>query len=132
MGRSSLLVGVVLLAVLGLLDCFSPLLFGGPEGAPAAANTISVVLGVVTLVALVVWAVPSQRASAGGRAGMWIAVVVRALSALLGLLGLTDSGTPVGLKITIVVFFVLTVVGIVLVRPALGRRGAADSRLTSA
>ena len=106
--------GVVVLAVLGVLDLVSPLIFAVPD-APAAADAVSVVLGLVTLVALGFWA---RRP---GRGPLWVTVVGRVLSALPGLLGLAEDGMPMGLKVAIAVFTVVTVIAVVLVRPGLGR-----------
>lgn len=114
-------VGAVILALLGLLDALSPWVFPAPADAPPFVDAVSVVLGIGTLVALAVWL------ARPGRAAMWVAVVLRAISALLAVPAFIGGAIPLGLGIALVVLIVLTIVGIVLVRGALGR-----SRTTAA
>jgi hypothetical protein len=106
--------GAVILGALGLLDALSPWVLPAPEGAPAFADALSVVFGVGTLVALAIWAARPSRVA------MWVAVVLRGISALLGALAFTDA-PPTGLAIILAVLLVVTIVGIVLVVPALRR-----------
>jgi ABC-type amino acid transport system permease subunit len=51
---------------------------------------------------------------------MWVAVVLRVISALFAVPAFID-GVSVGVQITLVVVIVATIVGVVLVRPALVR-----------
>jgi hypothetical protein len=107
-------VGAVILGLLGLVDALSPWILPAPAGAPAFADALSVVLGVATLVALGIWLARPARVA------MWVAVVLRAVSALLAVPAFLD-GIPAGLAIVLAVLLVITVVGIVLVVPALRR-----------
>ena len=79
MHAASVKTGLVLIAVLAVLDLLSPLISDGQ--APVAADVFSVVLGVLTLVGLALYLAPGTRERAG-RGGMWTAVVARSLSAL--------------------------------------------------
>lgn len=106
--------GAVLLAVLGLLDALSPWLMPAPPEAPSFADPMSVAFGLATLIALGVWA---ARAS---RVALWVAVVLRAISALFAVPAFID-GVSAGVQVVLVVVVVATIAGIVLVRPALAR-----------
>jgi uncharacterized membrane protein HdeD (DUF308 family) len=120
MRSPALITGIVLVALLAVLDLLSPVLSDG--NAPAAANVLSLVFGVATLVGLALHLAPGTRERAG-RTGMWIAVVTRVLSALAGIPAFFGPDyPPAWLLVLIAVFFVITIVAVVLVRPALGRR----------
>ncbi|GAA4843825.1 hypothetical protein GCM10023201_38450 [Actinomycetospora corticicola] len=110
-------IGVVVLAVLGLVDAVSPWLLPAPPDAPPFVDAVSLVLGVLTLVLLAVWWARRSRAA------LWAAVVIRAVSALLAVPAWL-SGVGGGLALVLAVAFVVTVIGIVLVAPALGRSRA--------
>ena len=71
--RPGVAAGVVLVALLAVLDILSPWVFPPPPGAPEFANTLSVIFGVVVLVALGVWVATSIRAA------MWVVVVIRVI-----------------------------------------------------
>jgi uncharacterized membrane protein HdeD (DUF308 family) len=127
MRSTSVKTGLVLVAVLAVLDLLSPLISDGQ--APVAADIFSVVLGVLTLVGVALYLAPGTRERAG-RGGMWVAVVARSLSALLGIGAFIGPDyPPAWLLVLIAVFLVLTVVAVVLVRPTLARRrpGTADA-----
>jgi hypothetical protein len=112
---SQITAGVVVLALLGLLDALGPWLFPAPADAPPFVDALSLVLGIGTLLALAVWwARP-------GRALMWVAVVLRVLSALLGVAAIASGDLPPVITIITAVTILATIVGIVLVRGALGR-----------
>ena len=120
MHATSVKTGLVLIAVLAVLDLLSPLISDGQ--APVAADVFSVVLGVLTLVGLALYLAPGTRERAG-RGGMWTAVVARSLSALLGIGAFIGPDyPPAWLLVLIALFLVLTVVAVVLVRPTLVRR----------
>ncbi|NMO92287.1 hypothetical protein [Actinomycetospora sp. TBRC 11914] len=120
MRSPALVTGLVLFTLLSVLDVLSPLVFSD-VGAPPAANVLSVVLGVVTLIGLALHLTPGTRDRAG-RTGMWIAVVARVLSALSTVPAfLGPDHAPTWVLVTGAVFIVLTIVGVVLVRPALAR-----------
>lgn len=121
MPESRVRTGAVILAVLAVSDILGSLLLPAPAEAPPWASAIGVGFGVVTLAALAVW----WRSS--GRAALWVAVVVRVLSALLPVLGLADP-LPAWIKISVVVTLIVTVIGVVLVRPALARRAGVPAR----
>ncbi|GAA4773951.1 hypothetical protein GCM10023200_03020 [Actinomycetospora chlora] len=74
---------------------------------------MSIAFGVATLIALAVWAVWPSRVA------MWVAVVLRAVSALFAVPAFLDAPT-VAFQAVLVVVVVATIVGIVLVRGALG------------
>ncbi|WP_051085797.1 hypothetical protein [Actinomycetospora chiangmaiensis] len=117
-------IGVVVLAVLGLLDVLSPWLTPAPPQAPPFVDALSIVLGVLTWLFLAVWGFRRSRGA------LWGAVVVRVLSALQVVPAFLD-GVSGGILVTGVVLLVATLIGIVLVAPALGRsragRAAADA-----
>ncbi|MEJ2865351.1 hypothetical protein [Actinomycetospora flava] len=94
-----------------------------PGEAPPWAWAVGVVFGVVTLAGLVAWWRSASRAA------LWVAVVVRALSGLLPVLGLADP-IPDWMKVATLITLVVTAVGIILVRPALGRRAGEPARAT--
>ena len=131
MRSPALVTGLVLVALLAVLDVLSPVLFT-PGDVPAAANILSVVLGVVTLIGLALYLAPGTRERAG-RPGMWVAVVARVLSALSAVPAfIGPDQPPAALLVVIAVFIVLTIVAVVLVRPALARRDAAVDRAPGA
>jgi hypothetical protein len=115
MRTTQVTVGAVVLALLGLLDLLSPWITPPPPEAPPFVNALSIVLGAGTLVALAVWWARPLRAA------MWVAVVLRVLSALLAVPAFLDGALSPGFVVLAVVLIVLTIVGVVLVRGALGR-----------
>jgi hypothetical protein len=111
--RPSVLTGVVIFALLALADLLSPWLFPAPPDAPAIADVLTVVFGVLGLVVLAAWLVTSARWA------MWVGVVIRVIGALFGILGVTDPTVGTAFVVETVVYLVLTIVGIVLVVPTL-------------
>lgn len=107
-------VGAAILAVLGLLDALAPSIMPAPPEAPSFADPMSLAFGVVTLVALGVWL------ARGSRVAMWVAVVLRVISALFAVPAFL-AGVSVGLQVVLVVVVLATIAGVVLVRPALAR-----------
>jgi hypothetical protein len=110
-------IGVVVLALLGLADALSFWLFPAPPDAPPGTDVVGLVLGVLTVVLLAVWWARRTRGLLIG------AVVLRAISALLAVPALI-FGVEGALWVALAVLIVITVVGIVLVAPALGRSRA--------
>lgn len=122
--RPGVAAGIVLFALLAVLDILSPWIFPAPPGAPEFANTLSVIFGVVVLVALGVWAATSVRAA------MWVAVVIRVIGGLFSILAFTDATITTGLMVANVLYLVATVVALVLVVPTLrARRATAPTAL---
>lgn len=121
MRSPALVSGIAVFGLLAVLDVLSPVVFAD-VGAPAVANVLSLVLGVVTLIGLGLYLAPATHDRAG-RTGMWIAVVARVLSALTALPAFFGPDqAPTWVLVTAAVFILLTIVGVVLVRPALARR----------
>lgn len=110
-------IGVVVLALLGLVDVVSPWLLPAPPEAPPFVDAVSVVLGVLTLVPLALWW------ARGSRVALWVAVVIRAISALLAIPAWL-GGVSGGLAVAFAVLFAITVVGIAMVAPALSGRSS--------
>ena len=117
--RPGVAVGVALSGLLALLDILSPWVFPPPPGAPEFANTLSVLLGVVVLVALGVWVATSNRAA------MWVVVVIRVIGGLFSILAFTDSTITTGLMVATAFYLVATIVALVLVAPTLRSRRTA-------
>jgi hypothetical protein len=113
--------GVVLFVLFGIVDLLSPWIFPAPADAPAFANIVSVVFGVIALVALGVWLRTASRAA------MWVGVVVRVIGAAFSVMAFTDPTVSSGFVIANVVYLVLTIVAIVLVAPTLRARAAAPA-----
>lgn len=120
MSDSRVMRGAILLVVLAVIDIVGSLALPAPAAAPPGSEWFGAGLGVLALVPVLAWF--GLRGSTGGRVAMWIAVVFRAVSALLPIMGLGEM--PVWMAVVTVVLLVLAVVAIVLVRPALGRRAA--------
>ncbi|MGQ0573830.1 MAG: hypothetical protein ACT4RN_06450 [Pseudonocardia sp.] len=111
--------GAVLLAGLSLFDALYPPLFGVGGGATPDVIVISLALGVLTLIPLGLWAAWKRRHSSRTgrpRAAMWVAVVVRVLSALSAIPAFFVDEVPTGARVAAGFVVVLTVVGVVLVR----------------
>lgn len=113
--------GVVLLVALSLFDALYPSLFGVGGGATSDVIVISLALGVVTLLALGLWAAWTRSRTGRPRAAMWVAVVVRVLSALSAVPAFFLAEVPTGAKVAAGLVVVLTIVGVLLVRGELGR-----------
>ena len=83
--------------------------------------------GVLTLIPLGLWAAWTRSLTGRPRAAMWVAVVVRVLSALSAIPAFFLSEVPAGAKIAAGLVVALTVVGILMVRrepgPATVRTG---------
>ncbi|HEY2194833.1 MAG TPA: hypothetical protein VGH76_21405 [Actinomycetospora sp.] len=114
--RPSVMTGVVLFALFGLVDLLSPWIFPAPDDAPAFANTLTLVFGVLALIVLGLWL------ATGARAAMWAGVVIRVIGGAFSILAFTDPTLSTGYVVANVVYLVLTVVAIVLVAPTLRAR----------
>jgi hypothetical protein len=115
-GRPSVMTGAVLFALFGLVDLLSPWIFPAPADAPAFANTLTAVFGVIGLVAIGIWFATASRAS------MWVGVVIRVIGGLFGFMAFTDPSVSTGFIVANIVYIVLTIVAIVLVVPTLRSR----------
>jgi hypothetical protein len=114
--RPSVMTGAVLFALFGLFDLLSPWIFPAPADAPAFANTLTAVFGVLALVVIGVWFATASRAA------MWVGVVIRVIGALFSIMAFTDPTVSTGFVVANVVYIVVTIVAIVLVVPALRTR----------
>jgi hypothetical protein len=119
--RPSVMTGVVLFALFGLVDLLSPWIFPAPADAPAFANTLTLIFGVAALVALGVWLATRARAA------MWVGVVIRVIGGLFSIMAFTDPSLSSGYVMANVVYLVLTIVAIVLVWPTLRARTASPA-----
>ena len=113
--------GAVLFALFGLFDLLSPWIFPAPANAPAIANVLTAVFGVLALIAIGVWFATASRAA------MWVGVVIRVIGALFSVLAFTDPSVSTGFIVINIVYIVLTVVAIVLVAPTLRGRAVRGS-----
>lgn len=113
--------GVVLLVALSLFDALYPPLFGVGDGATPDVIVISMVLALLTLVALGLWARWTRSRTGRPRLAMWVAVIVRLLSALSVIPAFVIAEVATGARIAAGVVLVLTVVGVGLVRGELLR-----------
>jgi len=119
MNRSpAAITGLVICALLGLLDLVGLAGLGMDPGPPAGIVVGGAALGVITLVA----AVPTWR---GGRIGLLTVIASRAISALLGVPVFFVDEAPDWARIATAIAIVATVIGIGLLaaarrRPALG------------
>jgi hypothetical protein len=120
-GRPPVLIGAVLFALFGLVDLLSPWIFPAPDDAPAFANTLTAVFGVIALVAIGIWFATASRAA------MWVGVVIRVIGALFSIMAFTDPAVSTGFLAANVVYLVLTIVAIVLVVPTLRARAGRGS-----
>lgn len=107
--------GAVLLAALALFVLDFPI---GTD-APTDQLIFGAVVGGLTLIALGVWAAGRSR-----RLAMGAAVGITALSALAALPPIFFLETPAWVRVVSVVYVLGAIVGIVLVRPELGRSTA--------
>jgi hypothetical protein len=108
--------GLVLAGVLGLGDM--TLIAGGDGGPPLAVRLVSLALGIATVVAvLVAW-------RTGAAAALWTVVATRIVSALTALPAFFADDVPTGFVAVAAVGVLLTLVAIVLLRPALRSRSA--------
>ena len=119
--RPPIAAGVVLFALFGLVDLLSPWIFPAPDDAPAFANTLTAVFGVIALVAIGIWFATASRAA------MWVGVVIRVIGALFSIMAFTDPAVSTGFLAANVVYLVLTIVAIVLVVPTLRARAGRGS-----
>lgn len=116
--------GVALLVALSVFDALYPPLFGVGSGAGADVIVISLALAVFTLAALGLWAAWTRSRTGRPRVAMWVAVLVRALSALSAVPAFFVDEVPTGARIAAGFVIALTVAGIVLVRGELVRARA--------
>lgn len=114
--RPSVLAGVVLFALFGIVDVLSPWIFPAPADAPPVADTLTLIAGVIALVVLGVWL------ATGARWAMWVGVVIRVIGGLFSIMAFTDPAASTGFVVANVVYLVLTVVAIALVAPTLRAR----------
>ncbi len=119
--RPSVMTGAVLFALFGLFDLLSPWIFPAPASAPAIANVLTAVFGVLALIAIGVWFATASRAA------MWVGVVIRVIGALFSVLAFTDPSVSTAFIVINIVYIVLTVVAIVLVAPTLRGRAVRGS-----
>ncbi|HEY2221852.1 hypothetical protein [Actinomycetospora sp.] len=119
--RPPVAAGVALFALFGLLDVLSPWVFPAPADAPDFANTLTLVFGVLALVALGVWLATSARAA------MWVGVVIRVIGGAFTVLAFTDPTLSTGYVVANAVYLVLTIVAIVLVAPTLRAHAASPA-----
>jgi hypothetical protein len=119
--RPSVMTGVVLFALFGVVDVLSPWIFPAPASAPPIADTITLVAGVIALVVLGIWLATASRAA------MWVGVVIRVIGGLFSIMAFTDSTVSSGYVIANVVYLALTIVAIVLIAPTLRARAAAPA-----
>lgn len=118
--RPPIAAGVVLFALFGLVDLLSPWIFPAPASAPPIADTLTLVFGVVALIALGVWLATAARAA------MWVGVVIRVIGGAFSIMAFTDPTLSSGYVMANIVYLVLTVLAIVLVAPTLRARAAAS------
>ena len=119
--RPSVMTGAVLFALFGLFDLLSPWIFPAPADAPAIANVLTAVFGVLALIAIGVWFATASRAA------MWVGVVIRVIGALFSVMAFTDPSVSTAFIVINIVYIVLTVVAIVLVAPTLRGRAVRGS-----
>jgi hypothetical protein len=105
--------GIVLLAVLSLLDLAAPLYTDG-QHPPMFIALIGSALGLISIVL----AVPAWRGRAAAAVGL---CVVRALSALTAVPAFWETGVPGPIMAVAGSFIVLTIVGVVLTLAGLRR-----------
>ncbi|MET0417651.1 MAG: hypothetical protein ABW022_16685 [Actinoplanes sp.] len=105
--------GLVICGLLGLLDIAS-VLGTGEDAAPVFVIVVSLVLGLITVGALI----PAWR---GNRRGLLTVVVSRVVSALLGIGAFFDDAAPDWVRVMVVVAMVVTALAVVLVMPRLSR-----------
>jgi hypothetical protein len=116
--------GYVILGLLGLADALSFALGSGSDGPPFIINLIGTVLGLLTLWALVTIVRSRRTGAPPARQMILLIVVTRALSALLSIPAYF-ADIAGGIKVLVTITIVLTIVGLVLVRPDVA---AADNR----
>jgi cytochrome bd-type quinol oxidase subunit 1 len=122
--RPGVATGVVLFALLAVVDVLSPWIYPAPPEAPAFADALTLAFGVAALLALAVWLATSIRAA------MWVGVVIRVIGALFAAMAFTDPSVATSFLVISIVYLVATIVGIVLVVPTLrARRAAAPTAL---
>jgi hypothetical protein len=114
--RPSVMTGAVLFALFALFDIASPWIFPAPADAPPIADTLTLVAGVIALLAIGVWFATKARWA------MWVSVVIRVIGAVFSVMAFTDPTVSTAFVVENVVYLVLTVVAIVLVLPALRSR----------
>jgi hypothetical protein len=110
--------GLAALAIAGVLDLFQLFVLGTPDAPPIGVLLTTCGLGVVTLLGV-------AAAWRGNRAGLLVAVAARILDSALGIPAFA-LGAPAWVQALIASMILLTVVGVVLVAPAL-RQGKAKA-----
>ena len=124
--RPGVATGIVLFALLAVLDVLSPWIYPAPADAPAFADALTIVLGVAALLALAVWIATSIRAA------MWVGVVIRVIGGFFAAFAFTDPSTVSTSFLVISVFYlVATIVALVLVVPTLRARRAGASTVVA-
>jgi hypothetical protein len=119
--RPTVAVGVVLVAVLALLDVASPWVFPAPPSAPAFADALTLALGLIALAGLGTWLATAARAA------MAVVVVVRVIGGLFSVMAFLDPTLSAGFVAANGVYLAVTVLALVLVAPTLRRTAARSS-----
>ncbi|MBA2322926.1 MAG: hypothetical protein H0V92_02505 [Pseudonocardiales bacterium] len=123
MAKTSL-VGLVILGLLSAFDVLSPAVFPpngpGEVGPPLWIVVLTVALGLVSLALIALLVRGGGRGVAGGL------VASRVLSALTDVPPFFIDGVPGWIRVVVAVLIVLTVIGCVLVAPALRGRPASS------
>jgi hypothetical protein len=104
---SSSRLGLVALALAGLIDPFQLIAFATHDDAPVPVMLTTTALGIVTLIGVAL-------AGRGSRAGLIVAVGARIADSLLGMPA-WFMGAPPFILAMVTTMFVLSVVGIVLI-----------------
>ena len=117
--------GAVLFALFAIFDIASPWIFPAPASAPPIANTITLIAGVLALVAVGAWF------ATGARWAMWVGVVIRVIGGVFSIMAFMDPTVSTGFVVANIVYLVLTVVAIVLVAPTLRGRARAEGAALS-
>jgi hypothetical protein len=108
--------GLILAALLSLSDLVTLAVTDG-ENPPMEVAVGGAVLGLITLAGLVL-------AWRGGRAGLWVVIVSRALSALGAVPAFVVDDVPTGAVIGVGVYIAITVATLFLLVPTLRRTPA--------
>ena len=119
--RPGVATGIVLFALLAVVDVLSPWIYPAPADAPAFADALTLAFGVAALLVLAVWIATSARAA------MWVGLVIRVIGGFFAAFAFTSLSTvSTSFLMISAVYLVATVVGIVLVVPTLRARRAAS------
>jgi hypothetical protein len=111
--------GVVIMALLGLLNIVGLVGLGQDDAPPAGVVIVSAVLGVITLVA----ALPSYNRTQGG---LWTMIGTEFLSALMGIPVFWADDAPDWAIPAVVASWVVTLLAIALLAPSLRARRTAQ------